>query len=236
MKVDRCLACFVGGLLALAIATPPRANADEWDQKTVLTFSGPVEIPGQVLAPGTYVFRLADSASDRNIVQVYNKNENHLYGTFLTIPDYRLKPASKPIITFDERAADSPEAVKAWFYPGENYGHDFVYPKLKAVALAKANNEPVPSMPNELAANTTKPTTSVNEPHVVALKQVPLMVQQPTEEEVEITEVFVSASTQIASVPQKLPATASPLPLLALLGLLSLGLAGSLRFALGKMN
>jgi hypothetical protein len=236
MKIDRCLTCFVGGLLVLAIATPPRANADEWDQKTVFTFSGPVEIPGQVLPPGTYVFKLADSASDRNIVQVYNKNENHLYGTLLTIPDYRLRPASKPIITFDERAADSPEAVKAWFYPGENYGHDFVYPKLKAVALAKANNEPVPSMPNELAANTTKPTTSVNEPHVVALKQVPLMVQQPTEEEVEITEVFVSASTQIASVPQKLPATASPLPLLALLGLLSLGLAGSLRFALGKMN
>jgi hypothetical protein len=236
MKIDRCLTCFVGGLLVLAIATPPRANADEWDQKTVFTFSGPVEIPGQVLPPGTYVFKLADSASDRNIVQVYNKNENHLYGTLLTIPDYRLRPASKPIITFDERAADSPEAVKAWFYPGENYGHDFVYPKLKAVALAKANNEPVPSMPNELAANTTKPTTSVNEPHVVALKQAPLMVQQPTEEEVEITEVFVSASTQIASVPQKLPATASPLPLLALLGLLSLGLAGSLRFALGKMN
>ena len=236
MKIDRCLTCFVGGLLVLAIATPPRANADEWDQKTVFTFSGPVEIPGQVLPPGTYVFKLADSASDRNIVQVYNKNENHLYGTLLTIPDYRLRPASKPIITFDERAADSPEAVKAWFYPGENYGHDFVYPKLKAVALAKANNEPVPSMPNELAANTTKPTTSVNEAHVVALKQAPLMVQQPTEEEVEITEVFVSASTQIASVPQKLPATASPLPLLALLGLLSLGLAGSLRLALGKMN
>jgi len=236
MKIDRCLTCFVGGLLVLAIATPPRANADEWDQKTVFTFSGPVEIPGQVLPPGTYVFKLADSASDRNIVQVYNKNENHLYGTLLTIPDYRLRPASKPIITFDERAADSPEAVKAWFYPGENYGHDFVYPKLKAVALAKANNEPVPSMPNELAANTTKPTTSVNERHVVAMKQAPLMVQQPTEEEVEITEVFVSASMQTVSVPQKLPATASPLPLLALLGLLSLGLAGSLRFALGKMK
>jgi hypothetical protein len=85
------------GLLGTAL---PQAKADEMDQKTVFTFSGAVEIPGQVLLPGTYVFKLMDSQSDRNIVQVFNKNENHLYGTFLTIPDYRLKPAGKPIITF----------------------------------------------------------------------------------------------------------------------------------------
>src|SRR5271157_4767708 len=95
-----------------------RANADERNQKTIFTFSGPVEIPGQVLDPGTYVFKLMDSPSDRNIVQVFNKDENHLYGTFLAVPDYRLKPAGKSIITFEERAADAPEAVRAWFYPG----------------------------------------------------------------------------------------------------------------------
>jgi hypothetical protein len=69
----------------------PRAKADARNQKTVFTFSGPVEIPGQVLEAGTYVFKLMDSQSDRNVVQVFNKRENHLYGTFLTIPDYRLK-------------------------------------------------------------------------------------------------------------------------------------------------
>src|SRR5580693_10695648 len=157
-----------------------RANADTWDQKTIFTFSGPVEIPGQVLDAGTYVFKLADSGSDRNIVQVFNKNENSLYGTFLTVPDYRLKPAGKTIITFDERPSGSPEAVKAWFYPGENFGHDFVYPKPKAVALAKANNAPVPSMPAELAPNTTMPAETVQAPHVVAMKTTPLKAQQPT--------------------------------------------------------
>src|SRR5882724_9882927 len=146
----------------------PRATADESDEKTVFTFSGPVEIPGQVLPAGTYVFKLADSSSDRNIVQVYNKDETHLYGTFLAIPDQRLRPADKPIITFDERAGDSPEAVKAWFYPGDDYGHEFVYPKPKALELAKANNTPVPSMPAELAPNTTKPAATVKEPHIVA--------------------------------------------------------------------
>src|SRR5229473_4607317 len=205
---------FLGGLV-------PRATADEWDQKTVFTFSGPVEIPGQVLSAGTYVFKLADSQSDRNIVQVFSEDEKHLYGTFLTISDLRLRPAGKTIITFEETAAGSPEAVKAWFYPGEDYGHQFVYPKPKALELAKANNTPVPSMPAELASNTTKPAATVKEPHVVAMSKGLLKAQKPTEEEVEITEVFVTVAQ--AGLPKTLPRTGSPLPFIGLIGLLSLG-------------
>jgi hypothetical protein len=209
-----------------------RANADEWDQRTIFTFSGPVEVPGQVLDAGTYVFKLTDSASDRNMVQVFSKNENHLYGTFMTVPDHRLKPAGKTIITFDERPAGSPEAVRAWFYPGENYGHDFVYPKVRAVALAKANNQPVASMPTELAANTTKPAKTMQEPHVVAMKQATLKAQQPTEEEIEIAQVFIPPPpAEVTQVAAKLPTTASPLPLVGLIGLLSLVGAGLLRRA-----
>jgi hypothetical protein len=125
---------FCLGIVAGAVLMAVRANADQWDQRSVFTFSGPIEVPGQVLNARTYVFKLADSGSERNIVQVFDKNEKHLYGTFLTMPDYRLRPAGKTIITFDERPAGDPEAVKAWFYPGENYGHDFVYPKARAEA------------------------------------------------------------------------------------------------------
>src|SRR6266849_2830247 len=204
----------------------PRATADESDEKTVFTFSGPVEIPGQVLPAGTYVFKLADSSSDRNIVQVFSEDGAHLYGTFLAIPNQRQYPAKKPITTFEDRAANSPEAVKAWFYPGDDTGHEFVYPKPKAVALAKANNTPVPSMPAELAANTTKPATTMQEPHVVAMKQAPLKAQKPTEEEVEIAEVFVAspqAPPSPAQLPATLPTTGSLLPLIGLVSLLSLG-------------
>jgi hypothetical protein len=176
--------------LGIAMGTASRALGDPSDQKTIFTFSGPVEIPGQVLEAGTYVFKLADSESDRDLVQVFNKDETHLYGTFIAIPDQRMRPTGKAIITFDERPADSPEAIKAWFYPGDNYGHDFVYPKPRAVALAKANNTPVPSMPAELAANTNKPTVSMNEPHVMALRQARLKAQKPTEQEVDLSEVF----------------------------------------------
>ncbi len=228
----KALAFVCAGLLGTIL---PQARADEWNQKTVFTFSGPVEIPGQALSPGTYVFKLADSQADRNVVQVFNKDETHLYGTFLAIPDYRLKLRGKPIITFEERAAGAPEAVRAWFYPGENYGHEFVYPKVKAVQLAKANKQPVPSMPEELSANTTMPAKTMQEPQVMAMKQAPLKAQQPTEEEVEIAEVFLLAPppTEAAA---SLPQTASPLPLVGLIGLLSLGAAGLLRLTNAKLS
>jgi hypothetical protein len=221
---------FVG--LGLLGGMVQHAAADDFDQKTVFTFSSPVEIPGQVLSAGTYVFKLADSSSDRNTVQVFNQDETHLYGTFLTIPDYRIKPAGKTIVTFEERPAGSPEAVKAWFYPAENYGHDFVYPKPKAIALAKANNTPVPSMPAEFAANTIKPAATVKAPHIVAMSQAPLKAQKPTGEEVEIAEVFAVPAE--APLPPTLPTTASPWPPIGLVGLLSIGAGVGLRFAAAK--
>jgi hypothetical protein len=232
MKTTRATVIFLAGLGFLG-GLVQRATADAWDQRTIFTFSGPVEIPGQVLPAGTYVFKLADSSSNRNIVQVYGKDEKHLYGTFLAVPYMRLQPSGKPIITFDETPAGSPEAVRAWFYPGDNYGHQFVYPKPKAVALAKANNTPVPSMPAELATNTTKPVTSVKAPPVVAMSQAPLKAQKPNEEEVEIAEVFV-APAPAEQLPAALPTTGSPVPLIGLIGLLSFATALGLRFAAAK--
>jgi hypothetical protein len=223
------------GLALLA----PGAKADEWDQRTIVTFSGPVEIPGRVLPAGTYVFKLVDSQGDRNIVQVFNKEENHVYGTFIAIPDYKLKPRGKTIISFEERAAGAPEAVKAWFYPGDNYGHEFVYPKAKAVELAQANNQPVPSMPNELAAHTPKPVAAPKEPNVAALKKAPLKAQKPTQEEVEIAEVFMPPPqtpkpAASPALPKQLPKTGSPLPLIGLLGLLSVSTALGVRMAVER--
>jgi hypothetical protein len=240
MHIARIMTCVSAGLLVFALANPPRAKADAWNQKTIFTFSAPVEIPGQVLPAGTYVFKLADSNSDRNIVEVFNQNENHLYGIFLAIPDYHLQPASKPIITFEERAQGAPEAVRAWFYPGENYGHDFVYPKAKAMELAAANHHAVPSMPNEMTSNTTHATTSMTQPHVMALKNTPLKAQQPNQQETELSEAFPPAppatTTARTTPPAQLPQTASPFPLIGLAGLLSLAAAGTLKSAASKMR
>ena len=111
MRIFR-LAGFIACALLLAGGVLSQAQADAWNQKTFFTFSGPVEIPGPsgqptVLPAGTYVFKLLDSLSDRDIVQIFNKNQTHLYATILAIPDYRLKPASKSVIQFTESPTGS---------------------------------------------------------------------------------------------------------------------------------
>jgi hypothetical protein len=116
---------FFVGLLSVALG--PKARAGEWNERTQLTFTGPVEIPGKVLPAGTYTFQLMNSDSNRNIVEVFNKNRTKLYAVVMAIPDYRMTPASKTVVTFEERPSDTPEAIHAWFYPGELYGQEFVY-------------------------------------------------------------------------------------------------------------
>lgn len=118
---------FMLALCAFATALVPSARADEWDKTTKVKFSGPVEVPGVALSPGTYVFKLLESPSDRDIVQIFNKDQTQLYATVLAVPDYRLVTPGKTKITFEERPKGTPEAVKEWFYPGDNYGWEFVY-------------------------------------------------------------------------------------------------------------
>ena len=217
-------------------------SAQTWNKRTSVTFSGPVEIPGadaQVLPAGTYVFRLMDSQSDRHIVQIFNKDESHLYATILAIPNYRLRPTDRTVMTFAERATGEPQAIRAWFYPGDNSGQEFVYPKKRAVELAKITNQPVLYIPDELAANIVAPVTTPTEPPVIALKEVPLKAVAPSGQEIAIAEVVVPPPVQVASVPNSgagvpktassLPKTASSLPFLALMGFLSLSFGFSLK-------
>jgi len=73
-------------LLSLLVAlvtfvAAPIAKADAWDKETIVTFSSPVEVPGQVLPPGTYVFKRAHSEWDRDIVQIFTKDQRNLLAT-----------------------------------------------------------------------------------------------------------------------------------------------------------
>jgi hypothetical protein len=204
------------------------ASAQAWNKRTSVTFSGPVEIPGigaQVLPAGTYVFRLLDSQSDRNIVQILNADESHVYATILAIPNYRLRATDKTVMSFAERAAGEPQAIRAWFYPGDNSGQEFVYPKKRAVELAKVTKVPVIYIPDEVAVNIVAPVKAATEPAVIALKEVPLRAVRPTGEDIALAEVIVPPPVQTAA---HLPKTASDLPLLALAGFLCLSSAVSL--------
>jgi hypothetical protein len=242
MSILRTVTTTVFGLALMGAVFSPDAKADEWNRKTTITFSGPVEIPGvhlkgwAVLPAGTYVFKILDSQSDRHIVQIFSQDEKTVYATILAIPNYRLKVTNKTVVTFRERPAGEPEALRAWFYPGRNWGEEFVYPKARAVELAKSTNTPVLFMPVDVPVEVLQPTISADEPVVAQLRQAPVMAYQPTGEQVELAAVVTpppavelqpdTSPTTLAAV---LPATSSTLPLIALFGLLALGGALGLR-------
>ena len=237
MNILKTVGTTVFGLALLGAVFSPAAKADDWNRKTKITFSGPVEIPGvhlkgwAVLPAGTYVFKILDSQSDRHIVQIFSADETTVYATILAIPNYRLKTTDKTVMTFRERPAGEPEALRAWFYPGRNFGEEFVYPKARAVELAKSTNTPILFMPEEVPVEVAQPILTADAPVVVQLKQAPVKAFQPTGDVVELATVVTpppavaltadAAPTTLAV----LPATSSTLPLIAAFGLLALGAA-----------
>jgi hypothetical protein len=224
-KIDRIKVVAMIFCLSLAGLTfLSSAKADEGNRKTIVTFSNPVEVPGvgaQTLPAGTYVFKIVDSASNRHIVQIFNEAEDHVFTTILAIPNYRLKSTGKTVMTFKERAAGQPEAIRAWFYPGRQWGDEFVYPKFRALELAKIVDQPVLATPIDAA---TAP--------VETLKTAPVIAVRPTGEVVEAAEVVEAppAAEPVEVAAAKMPETASPLPLVGLIGLLSLGAGAAMLF------
>jgi hypothetical protein len=207
-KLQIVMFCLVA-LVTLFVSS--NAKADTWNKLTKLTFTEPVEISGTVLQPGTYWIKLLDSPANRNIVQIWNEDRSQLITTVLAIPNYRLRPTGDTVVKFSERPTGTPEAIRAWFYPGDSFGQEFVYPKTRATVLAQNASEPVLSVRDEQA---TAPAP--------VLAHAPVKAVEPSGEEVEIAEVETIAPA--------LPETGSPLPLLGLLGLLAVVAGLALRY------
>jgi hypothetical protein len=125
-EMQKVLAVVFGLILACGVLLPA-AHATEWNEKSELTFSQPVQIPHMVLPAGTYWFILARSQSNRNVVEIYNKNWTKLYATTITVPAYRLNSTDRTEVTFAERPSNRPEALLKWYYPGRLAGHEFLY-------------------------------------------------------------------------------------------------------------
>src|SRR3954463_5427459 len=151
MRFVKALCCAA----ALTAALAPAARADEWNKKTILTFSGPIQIPGATLPAGSYVFKLADIPGNRHVVQVFDKDEKKIYTTILAIPNDRLDPTDNPVVLFSERASGSAQAIKVWYYPGDRIGDEFVYPKSQAMRIAKETHQRVLAYNDEGGSSTT---------------------------------------------------------------------------------
>jgi len=207
---------FLALLAAGAAWFAPAARADEWDKLTVVTFNEPVEIPGKVLPAGTYVFKLLDSQSDRNIVQIFTQDQKQLVATILAIPDYRLKPAGKTVVTFEERPSGSPEALHSWFYPGDNYGFEFVYKKSEQQYAARSEEpELMPVTPAPPVQMVVAKPADVEPP-------VPVVVAEEEEVVVAQETPVLTDDANTDTMPAMLPQTAANFAMIPLLGIMLL--------------
>jgi hypothetical protein len=212
------------GLLGVALA--PNAPADQWNKKTVMTISEPIQVPNKVLPAGKYVVKLLDSPSDRHIVQIFNADETHLETTILAIPNYRIQPTGKTVFSFWETPPGQPKALRAWFYPGDNFGQEFAYPKSAAAQIAAVTHQSVPTTEATEAAELPKAEVTQTAPETPA--------PAPQQEVAQNTpppqpEAAPAPEPTAAPAPQELPKTASPYPLIALAGIFSLGMFALVR-------
>lgn len=240
------------GCALTATVLSTAALAQPADQKTYFTFSAPFQLPGgKTLPAGKYTFRIADSPSNRHIVQILNESGTEMHTTLLAIPAQRQDPPDDPEIRFMETAANVPPAIRTWWYPGRSIGHEFIYPKEQARRLAAAQSEPVLTVAgNETTAeemdtaDLTRIDRSGRESQVAdaadavsaaaeraadataraAESAATATRQQPTERPATPTPAPRADDTRT-----ELPRTATTLPLVGLIGLLSLGAAAVVR-------
>jgi LPXTG-motif cell wall-anchored protein len=153
----------VGAILCAALMVftyLPKASADDSDHKTVITFGETVQIPGQALPAGTYVFKTMKNTGDGHVVQIFDKDEHKLFATLMAIPVYRdisrYQP-DEPAIRFEERLSTEPQAVKIWFRPGDSIGQEFTYSKNQSQLLAKNSPWVIPETATTEVAQSNLP-------------------------------------------------------------------------------
>ena len=213
----------LGAALAAGIFSSP-AQADQWNKKTILTVDQPVQVQDTLLQPGQYVFKLLDTNADRHVVQIFNGDQTQIINTILAIPNYRLQPTGDSRFAFWETPPGTAKALRAWFYPGDNFGQEFRYPK--QLAMLTTAPAPVPSPEPETAVPPQPETTSQPEPQPQSMTH----EAQPEQPPVEIAQNSPPQTpAPPASETHELPRTATVYPLIGLCGLLSLVLYSLLR-------
>jgi hypothetical protein len=232
-------------LAAVALAASLSVTrADTWDKKTTVSFSQPVEVPGAILQPGKYVMKLVDSQTDRHVVQFTNERQNHVYATTIAIPAYRTQVTDRTVITFYEAAAGQAEPIRNWYYPGDNFGQEFVYPKehLRDIAFVHTATPPALDTRSEVrspvaaaepvlegeSAPVAGPIETQAQANALTNDEsnVPVEIAQATPPQPEQP---AAAASQPAPAPSELPQTNGNFAGIALMGLASIGGAVTVR-------
>jgi len=244
-KIGVSAAALTGIAVAVGIV-PFRAQGDQWDKMTLLTVDQPTQVSNTYLEPGTYMLKLADSQSDRHIVQIFTQDRKRLINTVIAIPSYRLELTDSSQFTFWETPPGAAKAVRMWYYPGDHDGQEFRYPtQLRQIAAVVTTSAPAPPAPQAL-----EQTPPEEQPPVEIAQNTPppAITPQETAPQAEPAPVEIAQNTppqdnNVAPQPpsqpdnsQALPQTASPYPLFGLGGLFALGLYTVLRLRIKAVS
>ena len=226
--------------LGLLMVVYQPASADQWDKKTILTLNEPMQVAKTTLQPGKYVMKLMDSPSNRHIVQIFNEDQSKLITTVLALPNYRLSPKGETELKFEESAVGTPRPLKEWFYPGDNFGQEFISPVqavqvTQTAAITTTAPEPVVAEVKEeevVVAQATPAPEPEPAPAVIAEAQ---PAPEPEPAPVQAEPAAPAPEPVQEEAPRQLPETGSPVPLIGLLGFASMGLSFGVR-ALAKRS
>ena len=172
------------------------------DRSTIVTISAPVSVPGVVLPAGEYLFRLADSNTNRNIVQIYDKDRTKMFATLVAIPAQRNEASGDAVVTFRETPSNQPPALRYWYFAGEKAGNEFAYPKQQAIEIARASRESVMAVDS--------PSNDID-----AMQKAELQRIEPSAAEAaaaQPAEPAAPAAAQPAAPVEPQPATPAPTP------------------------
>ena len=225
-------ACMTAAMVTMSV----NAGAQTRNQDTFFTFSQAVELPKTTLPAGTYFFQLMDSDSNRHIVKVMSQDRKQLHATLMAIPYYSNRPPDDPQVRFLETPAANgvaaSNAIKIWFYPGNSIGHEFIWPRDKAMQLAKATGQPVLTTKTEEESSELMRVDSTGAEAAVAAEASATDTQPAPEPQREQIGALATPPAEPAPTPERsaapapapaprsdLPSTAGVLPLLALMGL-----------------
>ena len=137
---------FVNAMMFIAMALSSvfqESYSTEWNKKSTLSTHKQVEFPGIVLEPGIYIIRLKDGGEKRSIVEIRNRDESQILATVLAVPDHQQRPDDNSEFLYFKAAGSNPTPVRTWFYSGDLIGLQFVYPKTRAMEIAKISDDHV---------------------------------------------------------------------------------------------
>jgi hypothetical protein len=205
-RITSCSFALLLGATSLLAASPDGSS-------TTFQISSPTGIPGKVLSPGTYNLQVVDHVNDRYVLRVTNKNDLTTNST----------------LAYWKNPVQGDTYLRGWNVKGQNAALTFAYPKNDAVAIAKANDTQVPAIDPAGDGIVNNTGLSREEMHVVTLWLLtPTSVGPNSPGGISAARYQEVARVERKPVIARLPHTASPLPLVALLGLFSLAGAGAL--------